>query len=427
MTDEVIRQKLIEERRELHKRPEEGWTEFETTWHVVRELRALGYAVKVGLDVISPEAVMGRNPDLVEEAVSRALAAGVPQSFIDETGGYTGVVAEIDTGRPGPVTAYRADMDCVFVREQKLPGHAPAEKGFMSERPGFMHACGHDAHTALGLAAARWAMAHKDELCGKLKFIFQPAEEGVRGAAAMTAAGVVDDVDVIFGGHVGCSARSGEMRVQTGGCLATTKYDIDIEGEPSHAGSHPHLGKSALMAACSAAMMLQGIPRHGEGVSRIAVGKLIAGEGRNVTPAHAHMEIEVRGETKEVNEYMEAYVRNIFEGVERAYGVRAVITKAGAATTLPKCPEFCAQVEEVLRQVPGIKVLPADEAPSGSEDVSFMMRRVVERGGQAAFILYGCDHHGHHRPDFDVQDEKNLPAAFDFVRRMLLRVNGRMK
>ena len=112
-------------RRKIHQTPEEGWTEFQTTWLVAERLRALGLKVLLGTQVINPKAVMGRDPKLVEAAIKRALAAGVPQSFIDETGGYTGAVAVLETGRPGPVTAFRSDMDCVLVTESDSPDHLP--------------------------------------------------------------------------------------------------------------------------------------------------------------------------------------------------------------------------------------------------------------------------------------------------------------
>lgn len=306
LTDADLITRLIADRRLIHQHPEEGWTEFETTWRIVKGLREIGLEPQIGEAVINRDAVMGRTPDLVADAMVRAENEFVPKEFLDATKGLTGAVAVLDTGCPGPTTAFRADIDCVLVRENQTPDHAPAACGFASKYPGLMHACGHDAHASLVLTAARWAVRHKDELCGKLKFIFQPAEEGVRGANAMAAAGVVDDVDILLGGHMGCQARLGELALQADGFWATTKFDVDIEGSPSHAGSDPHVGHNALMAACAAAMMLQGIPRHGRGTTRIAVGKLNAGEGRNVVPSHARMELEVRGSSAEVNQFMAA-------------------------------------------------------------------------------------------------------------------------
>ena len=238
-TEKQYVEEMIATRRKIHQTPEEGWTEFQTTWLVVERLRALGLKVLLGTQVINPKAVMGRDPKLVEAAVKRALATGVPQSFIDETGGYTGAVAVLETGRPGPVTAFRSDMDCVLVTESDSPDHLPIACGFSSKRPGFMHACGHDGHTSVALEVCRWLVDHKDQLKGTIKVLFQPAEEGVRGAGAMAASGVVDDVDTLIGAHVGTFAKLGTIGLCEGGFLASTKLDVHFHGRPSHAGSDP--------------------------------------------------------------------------------------------------------------------------------------------------------------------------------------------
>ena len=412
-------EEMVRNRRELHKRPEEGWTEFETTYFVVSFLRNLGLPVTVGKANINESEVLGRDPQLVKDGMVRALNHGVPQSFLDETEGYTGAVAVLDTGRPGPTTAFRADMDCVLVRETDDEAHLPNRLGFASERPGFMHACGHDGHTAVGLEVARWLVDHKNELCGRFKLIYQPAEEGVRGARAMAAAGVVDDVDYFISGHVGGLAKLGEIGVMDGGFLASTKFDIDIEGQPAHAGNAPQLGHNALMAACAASMMLQGIPRNGDGTTRVSVGTLHAGEGRNVIPAHARLQMEVRGETEEVNGYMRDYVYDIFSGVDKAYRVKSTVTMAGESTTLLQSPELFDKVEEV-----NTTMLPRIHAPSGSEDCACFIRRVIQKGGQAAFILWGCNHHGHHRQNFDIQDESSMPNAFNVYTGFARKMNG---
>ena len=418
---------LVRIRRHLHRRPEEGWTEFETTWFLVPELRKLGLPVTVGKANIDVNEVLGRDENLVKSAMQRALAQGVPQSFLDETEGYTGAVAILDTGRPGPTTAFRSDIDCVLVQESCDPSHLPAAEGFASEREGLMHGCGHDGHTAVGLTVARWLVEHKDELCGRFKLIFQPAEEGVRGARAMAASGLVDDVDYFLSGHVGGCAKLGEIGVMDGGFLASTKFDVTITGTPAHAGNAPHLGHSALMAACAACMMLQGIPRHGDGPTRISVGTLHAGEGRNVIAAQAKLQLEVRGDTEEVNAYMRDYVYDIFAGVEKSYRVKVDVKIAGESTTLSLSPKLFDVVEEVMHTIPEATVIPRVHVPSGSEDCALFIRRVIQKGGQAAFILYGCNHPGHHRPTFDIQDEKSLPLAFKVFTGFAQKVNGIQK
>ena len=404
---------MITARRTIHRRPEEGWTEFETMWYVCSHLDQWGIPYLTGTKVINPKFAMGRNQQLVKDAMARALKQGVPQEFLDKTEGYTGAVAVIDTGRPGPVTAFRFDMDALPVRESDAPEHPPVKEGFASERPGLMHACGHDGHTAVGLTVAHWLWDHKEQFCGKFKILFQPAEEGVRGARPMAESGIVDDANWLVGSHIGGNFKPGEICVQTGGFLASTKFDITFIGQEAHAGNAPHKGHSALVAAACATMMIQGIPRHGDGDTRVAVGKLNAGEGRNIVAAHATMQMEVRGSTQEVNDFMAENVEHIIEGVERAYQVKANIERVGESSTLVLCPKIFDVLEEAMHKVPGAKVLPRYSAPAGSEDCSWLIRRVAEHGGQAGFFLFGALNHGHHRPDFDIQDTQTLPIGFN--------------
>ncbi len=415
---------MIKLRREIHRRPEEGWTEFETQWKVYQALKPLGWKIRMGTDVIKPEAVMGRDPARVEKAMARAAEHGVPEDFLKATEGYTGLVADFDTGRAGPVTGFRFDMDCVLVEELHDASHLPAAEGFDSEVPGHMHSCGHDGHTATGVTLARWIVDHKDELKGSFRLIFQPAEEGTRGAAPMAAAGVADGLNWLFGAHVGCNCRIGEASVVRKGFLATTKIDIEFKGVPSHAGSDPEKGRSALMAAAAAAVMMAGIPRHGEGDTRIAVGRLVAGEGRNVTPVRAFMQCETRGATHAINEFMFESVKRIVEGCAASYGVEGKVTKAGEASTLESTQAACDVAMDACAEVFGRDHVTCLDAAGGSEDFTLLMRRAVEQGAESAFIFYGCNHHGHHRADFEIQDAQSLPAALAVLSGICRRTNG---
>ncbi|WP_443744012.1 amidohydrolase [Sutterella sp.] len=412
-------------RRAIHRRPELGWTEFETTWRIFGALSRLpGWRIQVGREVIEPTAVRGRNAAEVEAAQKRALAAGVPEDFMERLGGYTGVVAEFDTGRPGPTTVLRFDIDCVAVEECHAAPHTPAVEGFDSTIPGSMHSCGHDVHTSAGCALAHWVSDHAGELDGRIRILFQPAEEGTRGGAAMAAKGWVNDADYFFGSHVGIICRTGEAAVMKAGFLATTKIDVHFTGTPSHAGAEPEKGRSALTAAAATVMMIQGIPRSGEGDTRISVGSLIAGEGRNVTPAHAVLKLETRGATHEVNEYMVANVRNMVEGAARAYGVEAKIEIAGAATTLVTTPKGVALLKEAAQSAFGADHVRLIDRLGGSEDCTTLMRCAVEHGADGAFLLYGGSIPHHHKPDFDVNEAADFPQALAAFFALLRETNG---
>ena len=230
--------------------PEEGWSEFTTTAFVIGKLREYGYEVLTGTKVINPDNCLGRNPKVVEAGLAYARANGVSEELLAEMEGYTGCVGVLDTGRPGPTLAVRFDIDCVPVTESTEGDHLPAKEGFVSTRPGLMHACGHDAHTSTGLAVAHWFADNKDQMKGRIKILFQPAEEGVRGAAGMAASGVVDDADFFLSSHIAMMCKSGEMSINPYGFLCTTKLDVTYTGRPAHAGVEPNAGRNAMAAAC---------------------------------------------------------------------------------------------------------------------------------------------------------------------------------
>lgn len=423
--DQKNLEEMISYRRQFHQFPEEGWTEFETTYFIVSKLKQMGYeTILTGKQIINPQTVMGRDETKVREAIDRAVKDGVPLDFIESCDRYTGAVAILDTGREGPTTAFRFDIDGLLVMESEDPNHLPTKFGFASKRPGRMHACGHDGHAALGLAVAKWLIQHKEELKGTFKIIFQPAEEGVRGAAAIVGSGILDDVNFIVGSHCGGLAKLGQMALVHGGVLASIKYDISFKGTPSHAGSNPHLGHSALMAACATAMMLVGIPRHGNGVSRVAVGTLHAGEGRNITPVHAKIECEIRGQTEEVLNYLSENVEKIVKGNSVSYDVESKIERAGYSTTLIECPDLLEELRDVGEQIPEVKEIIDLNAPVGGEDFTLMIKRVVERGGQGALFRCGCNHRGHHKGDFDLQDTESMPMGFEVFTRFAQKKNG---
>src|SRR5690606_35062162 len=194
---------------------------------------------------------------------------------------------------------------------------------------GEMHACGHDGHTAIGLGVAAIIPQIADQLCGNLRLIFQPAEEGCRGANPMAEAGVVDDVDYLLAVHLGCGVPSGHLYTRIDGLLASSKLDVTFTGTPAHAGSAPHAGRNAVLAMAQAIQGLYAISRHGDGTSRVNVGVVRGGTGRNVIPAEAFMAIEVRGATDEILRYMEDRARKVLEGAAIAQEVELSISVQG--------------------------------------------------------------------------------------------------
>ena len=254
-------------------------------------------------------------------------------------------------------------------------------------------------------------MDNKDKLSGKIKILFQPAEEGVRGAAGMAASGVLDDCDYFLGSHVAMSAKSGEIATNLYGYLCTTKLDVTFHGKPAHAGACPQDGRNALAAAANATVQMMGISRHSGGMTRINVGQLIAGEGRNVIPSKAVMKLEVRGETGEINQYMVDQVTNICKGVALGFGVTYEMRKMGEAVDLTADQELVDILNAAGRATPGITVVDKALNFGGSEDATILARRVQAHGGKAAFFLWGSDRpSGHHTATFDIKESDLDPA-----------------
>lgn len=415
----ALEEKLIEYRRDFHRYPESGFTEFRTAAIIAGTLKGLGYDLKIGKDAISRTAMMGVPKEAeLSRHMERAVGQGAdPELVRCMEGGLTGIVGEIRCGN-GPVTALRFDMDANDIQESEEESHRPVREGFASKNPGVMHACGHDGHIAMGLVTAELLAGLKSELKGTVRLIFQPAEEGVRGAAAMVAAGVVSGVDHILGGHIGFRAnRSGQFICGTGKFLATTKFDVRFTGVPAHSGAAPHKGRNALLAAATAALNLHAIPRHGKGASRITVGTLVAGQGRNVIPANALLRAETRGETSEIDGFMFAAAQEVVAGSARIQGVDWEIEIAGRTRSGKSSPEMAALVKRIAM---GIDFFQANEIVEnadmgGSEDFSHMMTAVQEEGGKGTYFMIGSDiTAGHHDSRFDF-DERCLLAGVELM------------
>ncbi|NLD96364.1 MAG: M20 family metallo-hydrolase [Synergistaceae bacterium] len=407
--DSSMKQRLVQLRREFHAHAETGWTEFWTTAKIAGILKNLGYQVSVGKEILDLESVMGRpSEDEMAKYIERAVHQGADPEWIKRMDGYTGAVAVLDTGKKGPTLAFRFDIDAVDVAEAAEENHRPFREGFASMNENAMHSCGHDAHTVIGLGFAELLMRRKEELKGVFKLIFQPAEEGVRGGKAVAMKGILDDVDYFLGAHIGMGIPTGNVAPGCGDFLCTTKFDAVYKGKAAHAGGAPNEGKNALLAAASATLALAGISPHKDGATRLNVGVLHAGTGRNVVPSKAVMKVETRGLTTALNEYVYGRAMEIVEGAAVMYGVELSVAKMGEAVDAFSDKELVDLVAEKALSVPGIEKLAPSVSLGGSEDVSWMMRAVQQHGGKAVYFVLGSDiAAGHHNEFFDV-DERVL-------------------
>jgi len=403
---------LVTYRRDFHRYAESGWTEFRTASLIARRLADLGCEVQVGRKVICEQDRMGvPSADVLEECWQRAKREGGDPEFLGAVrGGFTGVVGIIGGGK-GPVVGLRFDIDALDVGESTEADHRPFRECFASVHDGVSHACGHDAHAAVGLGVAEILARLSSNIRGTVKLIFQPAEEGVRGAKSMVEAGIVDDVDYIIGHHVYSGWSLGEICGGVGGYLATEKFDALFSGSPAHAAGAPQRGRNALLAAANAVLNLYAISRHRDGTTRVNVGRLTAGSGRNVIPAEAHLVAETRGATTELNEYMYARALSVLEASAAMYDCTLEVRSMGSARSAWSSPELAERVERIAQQLGGYTTRTRGEG-GGSEDFTYMMKRVQDRGRQATNIGIGADlgGWGSHTDRFDI-DERALVGA----------------
>jgi aminobenzoyl-glutamate utilization protein A len=372
-----LQPQLVADRRIFHKHPELGWLEFDTTQRIAAQLSSLGYQVTAG-----------------EQFLGTAERMGLPKDVkAPHPPGQTGCLAEWACPQPGPTVVVRLDIDALPVDEAGAP-HRPAVEGWASERPGVMHACGHDGHIAMGLGLAALLRPRLMRGKGRLKLLFQPAEEGTRGARAILDAGHVDDADLFLGLHLGLGVPSGSVALGTKGFLATRKYEITFRGRSAHAGKEPEEGRSALLAAAQAALGLHTLAQHSEAGIRVNVGTLNAGTAANVVPESASMAFELRAPTQAM-----------LEGSAAAFETTMSARLVGEATDAQTDPEVARWTKHVCESASLFANYRMDHLFGASEDATLLMRRVQDRGGQASYFVLGTDLASpHHTPRFDFDE-----------------------
>lgn len=407
-------------RRDLHRHPEVGFTEFRTVSRVAARLTELGWDVAAGTDVIDPASRLGVPDDaVVDAAYGRAERGGADPAWLPVLrGGNTAAVATLRGAAPGPTVALRADVDALPIVESDDAAHRPAREGFASEHPGRMHACGHDGHVGMAVELAE-RLAAAPPARGAVRLLFQPAEEGGRGAAAMVPAGVVDDVDVLLAAHLGVGLPSGRVAAALDGLLANTKMRATFVGRAAHAAMAPHEGRSALLAAAAATLAVHALPPFPGHETRAAVGAVHGGTSSNVVPERAEMLLETRADVGEINEDVAARAVRALEGAAATYDTAVEVERIGSVTTAIADPPVAEAVARAARARGLEVVVPTAELGVASDDATAFMRRVQERGGRATYLAIGSDLGGaHHTPGFDL-DEAVLAPGTDLLERVI--------
>jgi len=421
---------LVTLRRDLHQRPEPAWREFYTTARIVDELES-----RLGDDLdqlfVGPEAIAGDHrlavPDDSELTrwYEQAQEADVDDATLERLeGGYTGAVAVIERGE-GPTVGLRVDIDGLPRPESEELSHKPAAAGFRSEHDGAMHACGHDAHATIGIGVLE-RIAESD-FAGTLKVFFQPAEEVVGGGKSMAESEHIQDVDYLLATHIGLDHPTGEVVAGIDGFLAVSHLEAAFTGESAHAGGHPEQGRNAVQAMATAVQNLYAIPRHNDGKTRVNAGVVEGGSAANVIPDEARVVAEVRGETTDLMEYMKHRAEQVLRSAAEMHDCEVSIETSAEAPSATSDDELVSIVADVAGETAGVeRVLERDEL-GGSEDATYLMRAVQERGGSACYVGVGTDHPGgHHTATFDV-DEASIGHGVDVLAGTIERVSSEQR
>ncbi|HKU47058.1 MAG TPA: M20 family metallopeptidase [Burkholderiales bacterium] len=371
---------LIALRKQLHQHPELAFEEHETAKAVVRFLEKIGLSVKTGV-------------------------------------GKTGVVATLQGAKPGRTIGIRADMDALPIHEQTgLP--------FASKIAGKMHACGHDVHTVIGLGVAAVLSQMKGEVKGRIKFIFQPAEETLSGARAMMADGVLDDpkLDLILGYHNWPAVQAGKVGYNATAVMAAADaFDITLKGKDGH-GAHPHLGIDALAAGAHLVAQLQTI------VSRevkpnwpavLTIGEFHAGRARNIIAGAAELKGIVRTLEPGLSEKIEQAVRRMLEGMKTGMRVDYTLDWRRMAPPLRNNREILEKLLTSARAaLGGENVLELPEPSMGSEDFAWFAERVPAAHLRIGSKIDGLDT-AIHRANYDC-NELAIPVGVRVLSRAAL-------
>ncbi|WP_121741016.1 amidohydrolase [Natronorubrum halophilum] len=398
--------RLRDLRRAFHRHPEPGWREFQTTARVVDELERLGVdEIAVGRESLATDERMAVPSETeLEPWLERAREAGVRSDILERTdGGHTGVVAVLEQGS-GPCIGLRVDLDAISMTESAADDHRPAAEGFRSEHDGYMHACGHDAHVAMGLGTIE-TVKHSD-FTGTLKVFFQPAEEISGGGKAMAAGGYLDDVDYLLAVHLGLDHPTGEIVAGIEKPLAMAHLTATFEGASAHAGKAPNAGANAMQAAATSIQNAYAIPRHSDGMTRVNVGQIEGGTASNVIAEEVSLEAEVRGETTALMEYTRTELERVLYAAAEMHDCDVTPRVLGESPRVDSHPALRALVGDVAWEISGVESVVPTTDFGASEDVTYLMERVQSDNGLASYVLVGSDHPtSHHTPTFDIDEE----------------------
>ncbi len=428
---------IVKNRREFHKYPEKSWDEIRTSARIAEILA--GYGVKnifMGSEAVNKDTL--KYPiELSEhrrvENMKRAVSQGADEEYVKRTEGYPGVVAVIDTEKSGPTFALRFDIDGLPYAEECSKDSPASTEGYRSVNYSCTHACGHDAHTAIGLELARRIMENIDEYSGQIRLIFQPAEETTLGARSIVDKGHLNNVDYFLAVHLALSAENVPLPSHTVACgvkdfMSCRQIDVTFHGKAAHPCGAAQEGKNAILAACCAALNLHSIAHHEKGLCRVNVGKIQGGVCTNTIAPECTIELEYRGQYREITEYLEKRVFNILDGSALAYDLTYSYVDHGEVPAGQSDDELMNVVYMAAEDVPWFEKIYMEGNLGGTDDAAVMMNKVQEQGGVGTYIGIGTDvSNPLHNPGFDF-DETCLTASADLLEKtikLLVQKNSR--
>ncbi len=363
----ALRPEIVERRRDLHRHPELAFEETRTAGIVAAALQELGLEVQTGV-------------------------------------GKTGVVALLEGAHDGPTVLVRADMDALPIEEENAVD-------YVSTTPGKMHACGHDGHTSIGLAVAKMLNARKDEMRGRVKFVFQPAEEIGQGAPAMIADGVLQNPrpDASIGLHLWNTLPVGTVAVTAGPTMsAADDWQCVVSGQGGH-GASPHETRDPVVAAAQIVIALQTVTSRNIDpldTAVVTIGVIHGGSAYNCIPTSVELRGTLRSYRKETQELIHRRVREICEGVAAALGCRAEVTITPITLAVDNDPDLSERIAAIAAEVVGAENVRRDVRTMGSEDMAYLMDDIP-----GCYFFIGSANAGkgmdypHHNPRFDIDED----------------------
>jgi amidohydrolase len=371
---EAISDQLTADRRHIHMHPELGFEEVETSKYIAKRLGAIGVTHRTGI-------------------------------------AKTGVVATIGgTAGAGRTVLLRADMDALPIVEQ-------VESAYKSLNPGVMHACGHDAHTAVLLGAAKVLQERRHEFAGTVKLVFQPSEERPPGGAIrMIEEGVMDGpkVDAAFGLHVTPQLEAGQLGYKAGPAnAASDRFQITIHGKGGHA-ARPNACVDAVVIASQVVVALQTLVSRETSPTQpavVTVGAIHAGDANNVIPGEATILGTVRTYDPDLRQQMKERLTEMSKGIAAAMRARAEVEYTFGYPSLVNDAAMTELARAAGAEVVGAQNVVEVEATLGGEDMAYFLQRApgcffrLGTGNRARGITYG-----NHHPKFDVE-EAALPVG----------------